>query len=216
MYKLDLHTHSIASRDGSLTIEDYERVISSGMLDFVAITDHNNISFAKEAKEKLPENIIIGEEILTKSGEIIGLFLESKIESGLSLIDTIQAIRQQNGIVYIPHPFDNFRHGLKKKEVALIINEIDIIECYNSRSFNFMNKQYIRQWAIKNSISYCASSDAHGKIGFGLTKTYVNLKPSKDNIVTILKSPKYNGHYAGVMARLYPTINRWRSLDNNG
>lgn len=74
-YKIDLHTHSILSHDGGIKTQEYEKVISELKLDFVAITDHNKIAFAKEMQDRLGERIIIGEEIMTSEGEIIDLFL---------------------------------------------------------------------------------------------------------------------------------------------
>ncbi len=215
MYKIDLHTHSVASGDGSLKIEDYRRMIKTGRLDYIAITDHNTIRYAKEAKKILKERIIIGEEILTQSGEIIGLYIKNEIQAGLSLVDTINAITKQSGIVYIPHPFDQLRHGLTKEQILSVIDKVDIIECYNSRSLKLINGRGIKFWAKENNLSYAASSDAHGKFGFGKTKTYVKLQPTRDNIVELLIAPQYNSHFAGIIARFYPTINRYLRIKND-
>jgi Predicted metal-dependent phosphoesterases (PHP family) len=74
MYKVDLHTHSIASPDGSLNEDNYRKMLETGRLDCIAVTDHNTIAFAKELHANLGDRIIVGEEITTLDGEIIGLF----------------------------------------------------------------------------------------------------------------------------------------------
>jgi predicted metal-dependent phosphoesterase TrpH len=74
MYKIDLHTHSSASSDGGITADQYSKIISQNILDYVAITDHNKVSFAMKLSEELGDKIIVGEEIMTSEGEIIGLF----------------------------------------------------------------------------------------------------------------------------------------------
>src|SRR5476649_2676258 len=102
MYKIDLHTHSIASPDGSITLEDYRSILNSGRLDMVAITDHNTIGFAMATKKTLGVRIIVGEEIKCLEGEIIGLFLSKPVEPGRPYTQTIEDIKDQGGLVYIP------------------------------------------------------------------------------------------------------------------
>src|SRR3954467_12292615 len=109
MFKVDLHTHSIASPDGSLGLEDYRRALAEKRLDYIAITDHNRIDFAAQIRATLGEQIIIGEEITAVEGEVIGLFLREAVPAGLPLAETIQRITDQGGVVYIPHPFETVR-----------------------------------------------------------------------------------------------------------
>lgn len=108
-YKIDLHTHSIISHDGGLTAQQYTKLIESKMLDYIAITDHNETQFARIMQQKLGSKIIIGEEIATTEGEIIGLHLKQTIPKGMTPEETVRAIKQQNGLVYIPHPFEIFK-----------------------------------------------------------------------------------------------------------
>src|SRR5262245_43185713 len=110
--KIDLHTHSIASPDRSLSAKNYQKMLASGKLDYVAVTDHNVIDFARILHDQLGEQIIVGEEIATSEGEIIGLYLTSVVPSGLSAAETVRAIKDQDGLVYIPHPFETLRNGL--------------------------------------------------------------------------------------------------------
>src|SRR6266576_5491693 len=104
-YKIDLHTHSIISQDGGITASQYEKILQAGVLDCIAITDHNETSFARIMHKKLGDRIIIGEEISTPEGEIIGLFLTETIPGGIRLDEAIASIKHQGGLVYLPHPF---------------------------------------------------------------------------------------------------------------
>ncbi len=134
MYKIDLHTHSIASADGGIKAEQYRRLLAHGALDCVAITDHNRIDMATELAQELHDQIIIGEEITTTDGEIIGLFLQKPIAPNLSPLETVQSIKDQGGFVYIPHPFETVRSGLSERTLDQIVDYIDIIEVYNGRA----------------------------------------------------------------------------------
>ncbi len=109
MFKVDLHTHSVASPDGGLTAQDYLQFLEKKDLQVIAITDHDTITFASDLQAQLGVRIIVGEEITTTEGEIIGLFLSKGIPPGLSPEETIHRIRRQNGLVYIPHPFETVR-----------------------------------------------------------------------------------------------------------
>ncbi|HWY78771.1 MAG TPA: hypothetical protein VNW29_00265, partial [Candidatus Sulfotelmatobacter sp.] len=129
-YKVDLHTHSIISQDGGITAAHYEKILRSGELDCVAITDHNETNFARVMQKKLGERIIIGEEISTPEGEIIGLYLNETIPGGISLDEAIVSIKHQGGLIYIPHPYEHFRKGLRRFSIDRITSEIDIMEVF--------------------------------------------------------------------------------------
>src|SRR6266700_6012689 len=98
-YRVDLHTHSIISQDGGITAAAYEKILQSGMLDCVAITDHNETSFARIMRKKLGESSIVGEEIDTPEGEVIGLYLKETIPGGISLDEAVASIKHQGGLV---------------------------------------------------------------------------------------------------------------------
>ena len=100
MIKIDLHTHSVGSPDGGITLEEYARLLDDKVLDMIAVTDHDSIEQALVIQNKLGPRIIIGEEITSLEGEIIGLFLNQKVEPGLTAKKTVQAIKSQGGLVY--------------------------------------------------------------------------------------------------------------------
>lgn len=207
-YKIDLHTHSIISRDGGITADQYKQILEKGMLDCVAITDHNDISFARAMQEELGSKIIIGEEITTTDGELVGLFLQEKIPAGLTAQKTVEAIHKQGGLVYLPHPFETLRKGLQREVVEKLVKEIDIVEVFNARG-RFRGKAgEAEAFAQSNSLSPAASSDAHGAVGLGSAFSIVSQMPSKSSLVKLLREGKLQKTYAPLWTYLYPMINR--------
>jgi predicted metal-dependent phosphoesterase TrpH len=207
-YKVDLHTHSTASHDGGISTEQYKKVLDMGILDFVAITDHNSIDAALKIQSELGEKIIVGEEIMTSAGEIIGLYLEEAIPSGLSPEQAITQIKEQNGIVYIPHPFETIRKGLHPQVLEEIVKYIDIIEVCNGRAFAQDRSQQTVVWARINQIPGAASSDAHGYHGLGKTYSKVSAVPTRENLVSLISSCIPNAERPKLRAILYPKLNK--------
>lgn len=204
MFKLDLHTHSVASPDGGITLRQYRMALENGRLDCIAITDHNRIDFATQAKAQLGERIIVGEEIMTSHGEIIGLFLDEPIEPGMSPEDTIAAIREQHGLVYIPHPFETVRKGLHPATLEQIQADVDIIEVCNGRAFLQNRGEQALVWAKLNQVAAAASSDAHGVRGLGKTYTALPSAPTRDTLLSLLRGATLHTGRPGLRSLLYP------------
>lgn len=210
MFKLDMHTHSAASPDGGITMRQYRAVLESGRLDCIAITDHNRIDFATQAKTQLGERIIVGEEIMTNAGEIVGLYLHEQIEPGLSPEDTVAAIRAQDGLVYIPHPFETVRKGLHPAALERIQADVDIIEVCNGRAFLQNRGEQALVWAKLNQIAPAASSDAHGVRGLGRTYTSLRSAPVRETLLDQLLGSTLHTGRPGIRSLLYPKYHKIR------
>jgi len=209
MYKIDLHTHSIASPDGGITEEEYREIISKKILDFVAITDHNRIDFAQKLNKKFGVSIIIGEEIMTREGEVIGLFLKKKIQPFQNIEKTINEIYKQNGLVYIPHPFDKFRHGIGEKNLLKFKTKIDIIEGFNGRMIWKNWNKRAKDFVSLNNFCYGVGSDTHGINGLGLTYGKVK-KVNKNNLKKLLENASFVENYQPFLGYLRPILNKIR------
>ncbi len=207
-YKIDLHTHSVNSPDGGIRKDQYLKALESRALDYVAITDHNSIDFALDIQREIGDKIIVGEEIMTTAGEIIGLYLTEKIDPGLSPEQTIDRIKAQDGIIYIPHPFETIRKGLHPGVLEEIINDVDIIEIYNGRAFAQNKSHQTVVWAKINQKPGAASSDAHGFHGLGLTYTLISDEPNKNNLVSLISSSVPNAGRPNIRSLLYPKYNK--------
>ncbi len=212
--KIDLHTHSTASPDGALTEADYRKMLETNKLDYIAVTDHNTAEFAlqlKGALGKLGNRIIVGEEIRTTQGEIIGLFLKESIPKLLTPPETVEAIRKQGGLVCIPHPFENVRRGMSRRALEAIAKDIDIIEVHNGRAV-FQNKsKQAYAWAAVHGCAGVASSDCHAATGWGRTYTSVKAPPTRKNLVELLQDANYSVRFPGVKAVLYPKLNKFKT-----
>lgn len=210
MYKVDLHTHSTASHDGGITFDQYAKALSTNLLDVIAVTDHNHIDFAVGLQKQLGDRIIVGEEILTTGGEIIGLYLTSQIKPGLSPLETITQIKDQGGLVYIPHPFESIRKGLGPAALEELVDYIDMIEVCNGRAFLQNKSAQTVIWAKLNRINGVASSDAHGFKGLGKTYTRVKVLPTPDELVQIITAGTPVTERPHIRALLYPKYHRLR------
>jgi len=166
----DLHMHTDHSHDCSVPVADLLDYAEGQGLGAIAITDHNVFTGAKEAVERARGRdlvVIPGEEIKTQTGEVIGLFLEDEIEHGLPMGETIAAIREQGGIVYLPHPFDRLHTIPDAPTLHRSLPEIDVFEVYNARLlFEGFNDEALR-FARKYNLTMGAGSDAHVLQGVG-------------------------------------------------
>ena len=207
MVKIDLHTHSIASPDGGISLHQYSDMLAT-KLDYIAITDHNRIDFALEARHNLGDKIIVGEEIMTQDGEIIGLYLSKKIKPFQSLGNTIRLIKQQKGLVYVPHPFETIRHGIPVAKLTPHIDSLDIIEVINGRAMLGDKSQQATNFANKHGLSGAVSSDSHGFHGWGVTYSITKQSPSRDNLANLLQKSDFVYKKPHIRALLYPKYNR--------
>ena len=145
----------------------------------MAVTDHDIIDCAVRLHEIAPSRIIIGEEIHTTAGEIIGLFLKEYISPKLSPQDTVDKIKEQGGLVYIPHPFDHLRASvLKRQYLEELADRIDIIEAYNSRNVFPWSNTKAFDFASKRGKLLGVGSDAHSRFEVG--RAYVSIEEFSD------------------------------------
>jgi hypothetical protein len=169
---VDLHMHTDHSPDCATPVDTLLDTAKRVGLGAIAITDHNEISGALEARERADGiKVIVAEEVKTADqGEVIGLFIEEKIPRGMTLQETIAEIRRQGGLVYVPHPFDRM-HAVPDYEHLLdVVGDIDAIEVFNPRvAFSAFNEEAAR-FAAKYRIVAGAGSDSHVVQGLGSVK----------------------------------------------
>ncbi len=210
-YKVDLHVHTAGSPDGSLGAANLERMFASGGLHCIAITDHDTIDRALEIQKQFgTERIIVGEEITTLDGEMIGLFLKKAVLPGQSAIQTAEQIKTQGGLVYIPHPFETVRKGMRAEVLEQILPYIDIVETHNGRAMFQNYGRTARFWAEINNKAMVASSDAHGVIGWGRTCSILEAMPNQKTLVPLLRTATLIRAKVGFPGVLYPKFNRLR------
>jgi predicted metal-dependent phosphoesterase TrpH len=167
--RVDCHLHTVASGDAVLTLEQLaERARQTG-LDVVCITDHNVTTAAVQATERdLGVRVVVGEEIRTPDGDVIGLFLTERIPYVLPLAEVIGRIRAQRGLVYVPHPFDLARSSLGRVLPGLCAEgAVDIIEVFNAKIRDGALNERAAELARAFGLPGGAGSDAHDAPGVG-------------------------------------------------
>src|SRR5437764_1321790 len=166
---VDLHMHTDHSHDCATPVEVLLAEARARGLGAIAITDHNEISGALEARSKTDGvKVIVGEEVKTgDQGEVIGLFIEEKIPRGMTLQETIAEIKRQGGLVYVPHPFDRLHSVPDYEHLLDVLDDVDAIEVFNPRiAITEFNEEAVR-FAAKYRIPAGAGSDAHVPQGLG-------------------------------------------------
>jgi len=225
--RIDLHCHSEASPDSSSPLGEIpDRCVEKG-ITIQALTDHNCIWGAQKLREivrvrnDLPLSIIVGEEISTSEGELVGLFLQEEIEAGLTPEQTVAAIKRQGGLVLLPHGFDPLkRWHLRIEARKKITSSIDIVETFNSRiSRPRWNRAAVR-WAEERGVPMSAGSDAHTIADIGNAWVEVPARPinSPGELLAALRDGVPMGVWTHpVIAFLFKMadrtrrkINRWR------
>ena len=174
LIEVDLHMHTDHSNDCATPVDVLLATARDVGLGAIAVTDHNEISGALDARAKAAEygvKVIVGEEVKTADqGEVIGLFIEEKIPRGMTLEETIAEIRRQGGLVYVPHPFDRLHSVPDYEHMLAIVSDIDAIEVFNPRiAIPAFNEEAVR-FAGKYRIVGGAGTDAHVAQGLGAVR----------------------------------------------
>ncbi len=216
--RYDLHTHSKYSIDG---IVEPGAMVKQGMkkgLAGIAVTDHNTIKGGLEAKRYETEDfkVIVGSEIMTTRGEIIGLFLNEEVMSGAERIEVemvVEEIREQGGIVVVPHPFDRVRRSAFHPEDG-DAKFFDCVEGFNSRCLFQTYNDRALEFAMRHKLAVTGGSDAHFRWEIGNAFIYANSSSDEDLKRAILKNEiGYGGRLSNPVNQcLSKIVKTWRRL----
>lgn len=222
--RIDLHCHSEASPDSSSPFIDIANRCVEKEISVQAITDHNCIWGAQElqqyvnSRSDLPLTIIVGEEISTTEGELIGLFLTENVEAGLTPGETVRNIKEQGGLILLPHGFDPLkRWHLKMEARKEIRSSIDIVETFNSRISRPHWNRAAAKWAEEHGVVMSAGSDAHTVADVGNAWVEVPARPirSPQDLMSALAEGTPMGVWTHpVIAFLYKMVDRTRRKIN--
>jgi len=212
LLKADLHIHTEYSLDCTTPLDKIiKRCLELG-INCIAIADHGTAEGALKMRDLAPFPVIVAEEILTPHGEIMGMFLEEGIPSGISVEQAISQIRAQGGLVCIPHAFDIFRpSALDSKIVKKLAGQIDVMEVFNARSPLLQSSAKASEFAQKYGITKSAGSDAHTLSEIG--NAYVEMPEfnGKDDFLQALVKGKICGHRTNPVTHI---SSAWAKLKN--
>jgi predicted metal-dependent phosphoesterase TrpH len=177
----------------------------------VFLTDHETIEGAVHLWRDDPWGVVVGQEVMTSEGELIGLFLERRVASRLPPEEAVNQIKAQGGLVYLQHPYDRFRRALSEAAIERIADRVDIVEVHNGRSDAEANEKAQELCAIIGAVAG-AGSDAHTLEE--IASMYVEMEEFEDaqdflkklQQATIIRNPSRWRMHA--RARLTPLLRR--------
>ncbi len=215
--KADLHLHTCYSPDSRSSLPDIIRRCGKIGIECVAVTDHNTIEGALKMREMAPFPVIVGEEVMSSAGEIIGYFLKEPIPEGLPPDEVMARIKSQGGLVCLPHPFAGLgRHPLKAEHREALRGQIDIVEVFNARSLGRNFSEEARRFATAHGLLQSAGSDAHSPREIGYA--YVEMPPfdGPEGFKTALAKGHIFGRRNGLGNRLLTMIETLPKRLRNG
>lgn len=193
--KIDPHVHSEGSYDGKEPVELILEHCHEIDIDAICITDHDNIEKSLEAERKSQKyddiTVIPGIEVSTKDGHLLALDIEEEVPEGKPLEETVEIVREKNGIAIVPHPFQKSRHGISKRKISAC----DGIETLNAWFFTGLQNRRAKKYAKKRDLAQVAGSDAHtiGLIGRAYTEIEVEEEnPGKHKIIEAIENDGQN------------------------
>lgn len=210
--RVDLHNHTHYSRDSILSPAHFVREARRRGLDCVAVTDHNTIRGALALRESTDFPIIVGEEVRSADGEVLGLFLSEEVPKGLSGRETIERIKAQGALVGIPHPFDGQRLALRREHMEKLIGQIDFIEGFNSRMVFASGNDKAVEFARAHGVPVSAGSDAHSPLE--VARAYVEMPAfeSPADFMAALRQGRLGGRLSSPFVHLISRYARLRRL----
>jgi predicted metal-dependent phosphoesterase TrpH len=209
--RFDLHVHTTFSSDSILKPETLIKVAATRGLDGVAVTDHNTMDGVWRLMElRSSLRIIPGEEITTRQGEIIGLFLQEAIPAGLDVLETIERIRDQDGIVVAPHLGDRLRHSVLQRscwpEVLPLVN---LIEGFNGRTVFKADDCLAQQVATEYGKPLIAGSDSHTPWELGRCGLEMGDFDTGKDFVAAVQESHFFGKYASIWVHIVTKVKKY-------
>lgn len=216
LIRAEFHAHTCYSHDSLVKIENLLNNCDRKGLDRVAITDHNEIKGAFAAKERDPERVIVGEEIQTTQGEVLGYFMKAHVPGGLTPMQTVEALKAQDAFISIAHPFDLHRGTTwSESSLAEILPYIDAIEIFNARCISNKANLQAEAYARKYHLAGMVGSDAHSLYELGraclLLPAFDDADSLRKALLSARRDDRLSGtwvHLISIYAKLHKRISR--------
>jgi predicted metal-dependent phosphoesterase TrpH len=212
--KVDMHTHTEYSPDSRTPVKAQAAAIKAAGLDVVCATDHNTIEGALRLREIADGfRVVIGEEVTTRDGDMIGLFLDKTVPRDMSAEETIARIHDQGGLVSVPHPFSRNRlFHIRRAALDRVWKDIDCIEIFNAREAFTQDNLRAAAFAREKNIPGAVGSDAHRTAEIGRAWVEVEEFAGRDDFIAALREGsvigKLTGNYIHVLTRL-DVMRKW-------
>jgi predicted metal-dependent phosphoesterase TrpH len=216
MIKVDLHVHTSFSVDATMSPR---KVVDAALLKGIgalAITDHNTIAGALAVQKIAPFPVIVGQEVSTSDGELLGLFLQEEVPSDLVAMETARLIKDQGGLVGVPHPFDRLRtESMDVRVLQEIADTLDFVEILNGRVTLDRDNRRALKFARRNDLAATAGSDAHSEREVGQVYVGMETLEGQEQFLQQLRNGCVQGsrspfwvHFFSIYARAGRTLGR--------
>lgn len=207
--RADLHNHTYFSPDSILSPRQAVRQCRRRGINCIAVTDHNTIRGGLAVREIADFRVIVGEEVRSGDGEILGLFLTEEVPKGLPARDTVERIRAQGGVVGVPHPFDHLRSALRHDLIEALAGQIDFVETLNSRIVFPSHNEEAAAFAREHGLAESAGSDAHSAREVG--RAYVEMRDfdSPSDFLVALREGRVAGRLSSPLIHM---VSRYATL----
>ena len=215
--RIDLHVHTRHSHDSAAPVSSVLQRCRDSGLGLVAVTDHDNIRGGLEARERAAGfPVIVGEEIKTSKGDILGLFLEEPVPPRLSPLETVKRVKAQGGLVGVPHPFDRLRPtAMGADALREIVPWVDFLEGYNAHTLLSRDNERGAEFAAGHSLPVVACSDSHSALELGRTYTEVpaiGLEVTPEGLMQAIRAGVCVGRRPNPLLMLAPVYAKLKKL----
>jgi predicted metal-dependent phosphoesterase TrpH len=195
--RVDFHSHTMWSGDCTTTPDEVAEAIVDSGIDVLCITDHSTINGAVELASQLSCRVIVGEELRTGAGELIGLFLTERLPFGIGHVEAARRIRDQGGVVYVPHPYDPTRHCLREDalEELLDLGLVDAMEVLNAKTSLASLNARAASTAAARDLPGGAGSDAHVPEALGAAYLEMPDFDGPKSLLAAMREGRVVGHH---------------------
>jgi len=211
--KADFHIHTKYSMDCHNELEDIVKRCQKLGLTCIAIADHDAVEGGLELQKIAPFKVIVAEEVQTYNGEVMGMFLKKRIASGIPLQQAIAAIKEQGGLVNIPHPFDPMRGlRLNADEFNKLASQIDLIEVFNARVPTTQTNTKAVNFAKEHNLPGTAGSDSHSILELGSVAVTMNDFNTPAEFLAALRTATIEGKRASPFVHFHSTVAKIKKI----
>ncbi len=217
MLRVEFHCHTVYSKDSLTSPERLLEACRRKGIDRVIVTDHNSTAGARRAKELDPQRVIIGEEIMTRAGELLAAFVQEELPAGLPPLEAIRLLREQGAFISVSHPFDHLRSGSWKPEALLeIAPHVDAIETFNARCLSPAFNRRAQAFAREHNLPGTVGSDAHAPSELGQATLLLPEFSDAGSLRAVLPLAQPRLRLSGPWVHFYSRYAVWRKKRGSG
>jgi hypothetical protein len=210
VWQVELHSHTYWSKDCVVDFDAIIRRCEKLAIDRIAITDHNTAGGALTMQKIAPDLVVVGEEIMTTQGELLGYFMRESIPADLTPEETIRRLRDQGAVISVSHPFDRLRKGAwQEEELLRIIDQVDAIEVFNARCIFPQDNDRALAFAEQHHLVGTIGSDAHSRVEYGRALTQMEPFEGAADFLASLKQADFVRRYSSFIVHLHSKTAKW-------